>query len=336
VSRLADVSRMTVSRVLKEPDLVKPETRARVIQAIASLGYVPDRAAGSLASRRTGFVALVLPTLTNVNFAMVARGLTDVLRDADFQLLITYNNYSLEEEEAQLRSLLERRPEAIILTGSTHTRAATALLTQADVPVIEVADILGRPIQHAIGFSNERVGRMAARYLIGRGFRRIGALASRPQGDLADHRGEARVRGLEEELRLHGLSTDFIVREGDPPVSYDQGVLAIRSLLDRHPDVEAVFCVSDLSAVGAMMECQKRGVATPEQISILGFGDFDIGRVTNPPLSSIRVDFLDMGRQAGRLVLDLLCKDEAPAPETIDIPMELIERGSVGFGPASG
>ena len=127
VSRLAGVSHMTVSRVIRDLDLVQPETRARVHKAIADLGYVPDRAAGSLASRRTGFIGLILPTLTNTNFAAVAHGLTEALRPADFDLLIAYTEYSVSEEERQLRGLLARRPEAIVLTGSMHSRGASKM-----------------------------------------------------------------------------------------------------------------------------------------------------------------------------------------------------------------
>jgi len=321
---------MTVSRVLSNPELVKAETRERVLQAVASLNYVPDRTAGSLSTRRTGFVALVLPTLTNVNFSMVAHGLTDVLRPKAFQLLITYDNYSQQERETQIRNLLARRPEAIVLVGAAHSRGAAALLAQVDIPVIEVADDTTRPVQHAVGFSNQEAGRMAGQHFIRRGFTRIGALASQPHGDLADHRGEARIRGLEAELRLNGLSTERILRDGDAPVSYDHGAAKLGLLLDRHPDVEAVFCVSDLAAVGALMECQRRGVAVPDQLSIMGFGDFDIGRVVNPSLTTIRADFQDIGRQAGQLVLDLLGPAPPAAPEMIDVGLTLVERGSVG------
>ena len=128
VSQLAGVSRMTVSRVVRGLDIVVPETRDRVRKAIADLGYVPDRAAGSLASRRTGFIALMLPTLTNTNFAEVAHGLTEALRAADYQLLIAYTDYSVAEEERQLHQLLARRPEALVLTGpdTCSTRGSSA------------------------------------------------------------------------------------------------------------------------------------------------------------------------------------------------------------------
>ena len=192
VSKLAGVSRMTVSRVTSDPTLVLPATREKVIKAIADLGYVPDRTAGSLSSRRTGFIALMLPTLTNANFAAVAHGLTDVLRQADYQLLIAYTEYDMAEEGRQLRNLLGRRPEAIVLTGATHNRETTRMLLASDIPIIEIADLASGPIEHVIGFSNHQVGRTAARYLIDRGFTRIGASAGTAEGTVVDHRGEGR------------------------------------------------------------------------------------------------------------------------------------------------
>ena len=330
VSRLAGVSRMTVSRVISEPALVLPATRERVAKAIADLGYVPDRAAGGLSSRRTGFIALVLPTLTNANFSTVAHGLTEVLRGADYDLLIAYTDYSLAEEERQLANLLARRPEAIVLTGAAHLRAASRMLLRADIPVIEIADLSGQPIQHAVGFSNHQAGRAAARCLIGRGFTRIGAIASQADGETADHRGEERIRGFEEELRLAGLPTDLVLRHGRAPVSYDHGAAALARLLQIDPGVEAIFAVSDLSAVGAVMECQRRGVDVPGRLSIMGFGDFEIGREINPALTTIQVDFRALGQSTGRLILDLLSGVHDEAPRIVDVGLTLVERASVG------
>jgi len=330
VSRLAGVSHMTVSRVIRDLDLVQPETRARVHKAIADLGYVPDRAAGSLASRRTGFIALMLPTLTNTNFAAVAHGLTDALRLADYNLLIAYTEYSVSEEERQLKNLLERRPEAIVLTGSIHSRDAAKMLLASGIPVIEIADLPRRPLEHAVGFSNYEVGRTAARYLIAKGFARIGATASSNEGDVIDHRGEERMRGFEDELTRHGRPTDLVVRHGRAPVSFEHGAAVTHLLLEKR--IDAVFAVSDLSAVGIVMECQRRGVAVPEQLSVVGFGDFEIGREINPALTTIHVDFHALGLRTGRLILDLLPPGAAHAPEIVDVGLTLVERASVRGG----
>ncbi|MFM1886546.1 MAG: hypothetical protein RL026_1703 [Pseudomonadota bacterium] len=331
VSRLAGVSRMTVSRVVRNPEQVSPETRARVTKAIADLGYVPDLAAGSLSSRRTGFVALLLPTLTNANFAAAAQGLTEALRPAGYHLLIAYTEYSQAEEERQLRNLLARRPEALVITGVPQRRSASRLLLAADVPIIEIADLPRQPLQHAVGFSNYQAGRTAARHLLDRGFRRIGAVAGSNEGDAIDHRGEERMRGFEDELRLSGVATDLVLRHGQAPVSYDHGAGSIGLLLAREPRIEAVFAVSDLSAVGVVMECQRRGVKVPEQLSVIGFGDFEIGRVINPPLTTVHVDFAALGRRTGQLVRGLLAEDAqaGDAAQVIDVGLHVVERASV-------
>ena len=331
VAKLAGVSRMTVSRVVRSPVLVVDATRERVRRAIADLGYVPDRGAGSLSSRRTGFIALMLPTLTNANFAAVAHGLTEALRPADYDLLIAYTDYSHAEEERQLRNLLARRPEAIVVTGAIHRRATARLLIAADVPVVEVADMPGRPIDHVVGFSNYQAGRCAARHLLGRGYRRPGAIAAAADGDVVDHRGEERMRGFEDELRLAGLPLDFVLRRGSAPVSYDHGASCAARLLDAPSQPDAVFAVSDLSAVGFVMECQRRGIAVPDDVAVIGFGDFEIGREINPPLSTVRVDFRALGLRTGALLLELLAAGgEAGEPRIIDVGLDVIERASVG------
>ncbi len=326
---------MTVSRVVSDPELVLPATRERVNRAIADLGYVPDKAAGGLSSRRTGFVALMLPTLTNANFAAVAHGLTEVLRDADYDLLIAYTEYDLAEEERQLRNLLARRPEAIVLSGASRSRETSRLLLAANIPIIEIADLPHRPIGHVIGFSNYEVGRTAARYLIGRGFTRIGAIGATYDGGVLDHRGEERIRGFEEELRHCDLPTGGVIRHGIAPLSYDHGVSALQELQRHAPDIQAIFAVSDLSAVGAVMECQRQGLRVPDDLSIMGFGNFEIGREINPPLTTINVDFHGLGTQTGRLITDLLAgrpqiAGTDPAPHRVDVGLKIMERASVG------
>jgi LacI family transcriptional regulator, gluconate utilization system Gnt-I transcriptional repressor len=329
VSVLAGVSRMTVSRVIREPALVRPATHEAVQKAIAHLGYVPDLAAGGLSSRHTGFIALMLPTLTNTNFAAAAHGLTEALRLNNYHLLIAYTDYSLGEEERQLKNLLARRPEAIVLTGASHRRNAAKMLLASDIPVIEIADLPSQPLEHAIGFSNYQAGRTAARYLIDRQFKRIGAVASAGAGDVIDHRGEERMRGFEDELRSVGLRTDLVLRHGEAPVSYDHGAAVIALLLKREPRIDAVFAVSDLSAVGVVMECQRRGINVPADVSVIGFGDFDIGRVINPALTTIHVDFRALGQRTGELILTLLASERSVHPTLIDVGLKVIERASV-------
>jgi LacI family gluconate utilization system Gnt-I transcriptional repressor len=333
VARLAGVSTMTVSRVLTEPGVVAEETRERVERAVEQLGYVPDRVAGSLSSRRTGFIAAILPTLTNANFADTAHGLTEALRRAGYQLLIGYTTYGLAEEERLVQAMLARRPEGIVVTGTTHSKAAGRLLLDAGVPVVEIWELPDRPLDHAVGFSNREVGRAAARHLLELGHRRLGALGPRPEGEARDFRGEERLAGFAAMLREHGLEDELVVRQERVPLSFEQGARSLAALLERAPDVEAVFTASDLVAVGALMECHRRGVRVPQDLSLIGFGDFEIGRQVVPALTTIRVDARDIGRRTGELLLRLLrlaptagAPDALPNSGVIDVGFELIPR----------
>ena len=329
VARLAGVSKMTVSRLLANPDAVAEETAARIQAAIERLGYVPDRVAGSLSSRRTGFVALVLPTLTNTNFADTAHGLTDALRAEGYQLIIGYTMYDMAEEERVVRALLARRPEALVLAETVHTKATTQLLLGAGIPLVEIWERPDRPIDRAVGFSNLEAGRAAARHLVELGHRTIAALGPGDGGRVVDHRAMRRLDGFAAALREAGLSDALVRRAGPTPFSFSEGAAALAALLAQGPRPTAVFLASDLSAVGAITECQRQGIAVPERLSVMGFGDFEIGRVCVPSLSTIRVDAQAIGSATGQLVLAML-KNGADAPSTLDLGFEVLARRSTG------
>ncbi|AWN55789.1 LacI family DNA-binding transcriptional regulator [Methylobacterium sp. 17Sr1-1] len=328
VSRLAGVSPMTVSRTLAEPGLVSEEARARVLAAVDRLGYVPDRGAGGLSSRRTGFVALIVPTLTNPNFADTAAGLTAAMRPRGYQPLIGVTGYSLAEEEVVLRAMLSRRPDAIVVAGMRHSPAARDLLARAGVPVVEIWDRPEMPIDRAVGFSNYEAGRLAAQTLIGLGATRIAGLGPERTGEVRDFRGEERLRGLRDGLRQAGLPDDLILHHGRAAGAFAQGAEAMAELLARG-GAQAVFLVSDISAFGALMECQRRGLRVPQDVRILGFGDFEIGRQCVPPLSTIAVDPVGIGRRTGELLLGLI-DGEAAAPVVVDLGFRLVLRESTG------
>jgi LacI family transcriptional regulator, gluconate utilization system Gnt-I transcriptional repressor len=327
VSKLAGVSTMTVSRVLAEPSAVAPDTRERVMRAVDQLGYVPDLVAGSLSSRRTNFVGLILPTLTNSNFADTAQGLAEALGQS-YQLLIGYTLYRAGEEERLVRSLLARRPQGIVLAGTLHTASTRRMLMNAGIPVVEIWDAPEAPLDRAVGFSNVEAGRAAARHLLSLGLRRIAAIGSEADGDLRDARGEQRLQGFSAALREAGVETGTILRHGAAPVSYAHGAAAMRLLLRDVPDVEGVFAVSDSSAFGALMECRRQGVDVPGRLSLMGFGDFEVGRECEPAISTIRVDAKGIGARTGRLLRDLIDGEGAQAPQTLDLGIEVIPRGT--------
>ncbi len=318
---------MTVSRVLADPSIVAPETRERVMRAVEQLGYVPDLVAGSLSSRRTNFVGLILPTLTNSNFADTSQGLAEALGQS-YQLLIGYTLYDTGEEERLVRSLLARRPQGLVVAGTLHTAATRRMLMNAGIPIVEIWDAPSAPLDRAVGFSNFEAGRAAARHLLSLGLRRLAAIGSEADKDPHDARGEARLQGFAAMLKEEGIGTGRILRHGSAPVSYAHGAAAMRVLLKEMPDVEGVFAVSDGSAFGALMECRRQGVEVPGRVSIMGFGDFELGRECEPAISTIRVDAKGIGTRTGLLLRDLFEGRGQETPPSIDLGIEVVPRGT--------
>ena len=328
VARRAGVSAMTVSRALKGSGAVTDETRDRIMEAVNALGYVLDLSAGALSSKQTGFVSVLIPTINNSNFSDTVHGLSEVLSEDGKQILFGYTDYSREREEQLIETMLQRRPEGIIVTGGTHTPRARQLLKSAGIPVIETWDLPADPIDHVVGFSNAKtIEDMMARLLF-RGYRRIAFI----EGDsVNDTRGRDRRLGYERAVQALGLERAHVVSQGQPPITIDQGAPAVVRLIEEWPEVEAVICVSDLSAFGVVMECHRRGWAVPGRLAVAGFGDFELSRFTWPSMTTVSVGCVEIGRQAGDLMRRAIegMRSGAPlAPERIVTHHSIIERDS--------
>ncbi len=303
VARIAGVSAMTVSRALKGNSYIAKDTLQRILSAVDQLGYVLDRSAGSLSSRRSGFIAAIVPSIDNSNFADTARGITDALEQTSMQLLLGYTNYSVEREEELIESMLRRRPEGIILTGGQHTPKARAMLANAGIPVIETWDIPENPVDAVVGFSNADAMEALVDSLVGQGYSRFGFIIG---SEASDTRGYQRHLGFDRALRRHGLSGDRVVSIEAAPIRMSHGAEAIRHLLQRFPDTDVAVCVSDLPAFGAIMECRRMGLAVPHDIAIAGFGDYEIASVSEPAITTVNVDSYGIGTQAAEQMIAML------------------------------
>ncbi|MBE3637265.1 LacI family DNA-binding transcriptional regulator [Mangrovicoccus algicola] len=332
VAALAGVSVMTVSRALATPDRVSPEALEKVRRAVLQTGYVPDRNAGALSSQRSHIVALTLPTLANGNFADLAEGISDILLPAGYQPLIGHSGHSLEKEEELVRIMLARRPDAFVLVGTTHSRETSRLLHASGITVIETWEYTDNPVDLCVGFSNRRAGELAAEHLAGLGHRQLAAIGGSLDDTLKDYRGEQRLRGFRDAARRLGLPDPVILREAVVPIRHGQGAGTMARLLDDHPGASAVFAISDTMAFGAMMECQRRGIAVPRQLSILGFGDFDIAGQCLPGLSTISVDPVAMGRMIGDRILERMA---GSAPRSEETAPRIVLRHSTSAPPGA-
>ena len=256
VARAANVSPMTVSRALKSGSLVSESTRARILAAAEELGYVLDSTASSLRSQKSDFVAVTIPSINNANFADTVGALTEGLKPRGLQILLGYTNYDMQEEERLIEQLLRRKPQAVVVTGGKHTPRCRRLLENANVPVIETWDLPDSALDHVIGFSNAQAVQSMVDHFVAKGLTRIAFIG----GDAdRDTRGLDRRRGFVSAMQAHGLDASRLIAAGPPPISMREGAEAMVHLLDTAPDTEAVICVSDLSAFGALSACQRCG-----------------------------------------------------------------------------
>lgn len=324
VARVAGVSPMTVSRAFKADSSVSEATREAILAAAEGLGYVFDSTASNLRSQKTDFVAVTIPSINNANFADTVRGLSDGLKAQGLQILLGTTDYDMAEEERLIEQLLRRRPEAIVVTGGRHTPRARRMLENAGIPVIETWDLPETPIGHVVGFSNAEAVKGMVDHFVACGLRRIAFIG----GDTSrDTRGADRRAGFVAAMQAQGLPTDRLIAVGAPPISMREGAEAMGRLLDTLPDTEAVICVSDLSAFGALTECQRRGIDVPGRISLAGFGDYEIAGISVPPLTTINPFPREIGARTAALILDVLDGRQA-GPACLAIAPQLLLRPS--------
>ncbi len=325
VARLAGVSKMTVSRVLAGQS-ASEATRIKVWKAVEDLNYVPDAAAGALSSGRSEFVAVLVPSMVSSNFSDTVQGLTETLEARGLQLLLGHTEYDRDREERLIRSMLRHQPRCIALTGSDHTPEARKLLKNIGIPVVEMWEVPKKPIDLAVGFSNEDAARLMVRHLVSEGYRRIAFLGGASD---VDRRGMARLDGYITELAAQNLGPARVVRYGDSPTTMGQGGPAMAALLAQWPDTDAVMCVSDMLAFGAIMECHRRGLSVPRDIAVAGFGNFEVSQVSYPAISTVWVDAYGIGAKAGELLLAALSSKPGEAiPRRVDVEYSILARQS--------
>lgn len=315
VARLAGVSSITVSRVVRLPGLVAPQTRGRVEAAMRELGYVPNQLAGALASARTRSVGVLVPTIANSIFADTVQGLSDELEPLGYAVILAQSRYDDAREDHMLAALLSRRPEAIIMVGSPATDDGARLLRRAGIPVAETWDLPAAPIDAVAGFDNYAAGEAVARHLVAQGRKSLAFIG----GD--DPRATRRWNGFKDVAeKLGAKAPRRLILERNASGS----VVALADL----PGVDAVFAANDAHAIGFMSGLRSAGLlrshgpAAEQPVAVIGLGDLEMGRLIAPSLSTIRVHGDTIGRTAAKLMLT------REGPRHVDLGFELVLRDS--------
>jgi len=328
VAESASVSTATVSRFFSAPDAVSPALRARVDAAVTKLGYMPDASARALVTGRTNTFGFVIPTLDVATFAAGVQAFQSHLAGADYTSLLAYSNYDLAEEARQVRALISRGVDGIVMVGIEHEPGLTDLLVERNVPFVNTWVFESGTEYPCIGFDNREAMRRMGRYVLDMGHRDV-ALIIGGLGDDND-RSRARVEGVQRAMAERGLTLppERIMKR---KYGVTEGRDAFRQLMALPAPPTAIICGSDVYAIGVMLECRRLGITVPDEVSVSGFDDVEIARHLNPPLTTVNVPAIEMGRLAAEYLLARI--GDQPAAKHTELDCMLSVRHSVAPPP---
>ncbi|MDT8328274.1 MAG: LacI family DNA-binding transcriptional regulator [Roseovarius sp.] len=328
VATRAGVSTATVSRCLNSPGQVQEHTRLRVMTAVQELGYSPNFGARALAARRTNTIGAIIPTMENAIFARAIQAFQEELHASGVTLLIASSSYSPEIEEEQIRALVARGADALLLIGHDRSPEVYQFLESRGVPVL-ISWVYDPALARlSIGFDNRLAMAGLAAEVLQLGHRNIGIISAECAGN---DRARARVDGVHDAMRAQGLDPSM-AHLIETHYSIENGGKALWHMMQHDPRPTAVICANDVLAVGAVQMARRLGLRVPDDISITGFDDIELARVVEPPLTTVHVPHREMGRQAARLLVDMVAG--APARESVRLETTLQIRGTLAAPPA--
>jgi LacI family gluconate utilization system Gnt-I transcriptional repressor len=319
VSEASGVSEMTVSRVLRNRGDVSEATRAKVLQAAKRLGYVPNKIAGALASSRVNLVAVIVPSISNLVFPEVLTGITKALEDTPLQPVVGFTNYLPEREEKVLYEMLSWRPSGLIIAGLEHTAAARAMLSNAGIPVVEIMDTDGEPVDAMVGISHRRAGREMAKAIVAEGYRRIAFLGTKMP---LDHRARKRFEGFTEVLAKSGLEiADQEFYEGGSGLA--KGREMTEAVLKRTPDLDFIYYSNDMIGAGGLLWCLEQGIDVPGRIGLAGFNDVELLDGLRMRLATMDARRHEIGWKAAQILAEAAAANRASSGDRVELAPEL-------------
>ncbi|MDH5797329.1 MAG: LacI family DNA-binding transcriptional regulator [Paracoccaceae bacterium] len=313
VSEASGVSEMTVSRVLRNRGDVSDATRKKVLEAAKALGYVPNKIAGALASQRVNLVAVIIPSLSNMVFPEVMTGISEVLDDTPLQPVVGVTNYKPEREEKVLYEMLSWRPSGVIIAGIEHRDSTKAMLRSAGIPIVEIMDTDGEPVDSMVGISHRRAGREMANAIVESGYRRIGFLGTKMP---LDHRARKRFEGFTEALAKAGLEVaDQEFYSGGSALAKGREMTA--TILKRSPDLDFLYYSNDMIGAGGLLYLQEQGYDIPNQIGLAGFNGIELLDGLSIKLATMDACRAEIGRAAAKIIADRIVDDSGEGGQKI-------------------
>jgi LacI family transcriptional regulator len=326
IARDLNVSVVTVSKVLRNHSDISEETRARVMQRVKELNYRPNLAARALVTGKTFSIGLVVPDLVHPFFAEVAKGLSRVLRQHGYSVMIASSEEDPALEQQEIDQLLARRVDALIIASAQVSPGYFARIDEHQIPYVLLDRNFPGTEANFVGVDDRVAGRLAVEHLIAQGCRRIAHIRG-PEVSTA----LGRLAGYEDALAHAGVPPlpDYVVRGATADDAADaSGHAAMLELLRVHPRPDAVFCYNDPIALGAMSAILEAGLRVPADIAVIGCGNVHYAGLLRVPLSSVDQRSAETGERAAQLALQLMEAGAKPRPQVVLIEPSVVARES--------
>lgn len=320
IATLAGVTKMTVSRYLRTPELVKAATAEKIASVIAEIGYVAESDNTGASKQNPPRIGVLVPSFHNQIFADLLAGIESVTSAKGYQTLVVNYDYNAQREEEQIATVLAFNIKGLILTESVHTVRAEKYLNAATIPIAEVMGLTEARGRINVGFDNYRAGYDMTAMLLASGKQRVIYF-----GSMSDHRDEQRYAGYRDAVAAAGLPAGRIVPNKVSSVSIGTGMMTLARQL--YPEMDAILCTNDDLAVGVLQECQAAGIAVPQSMAIAGFHGLDIGQATTPRLASVVTPRFEMGKVATEIILKKL--NQQPTIEQVNLHYRLSMGASI-------
>ena len=323
VARQAGVSTATVSRCLNSPEQLSKTTRERVLQTVQHLGYAPNFNARALAAKRTNTVGAIIPTMENAIFARGLQSFQEELGLLGMTLLVASSSYSQTLEEQQIKTLIARGADALLLIGHYRSQKTYDFLNKRGVPVLVSWIYRGGEDQISIGFDNRKAITPLAEKIIALGHKNIGFISA-PMSE--NDRAGDRVEGVQSVMKASGLDPRNL-NLIEIPYSIENGEVAFKKLMSCEKPPSVVICGNDVFAVGAIKSAKQLGYKVPSDISITGFDDIELASVIEPALTTVHVPHRKMGKIAARMLVDMI---DHKKPKSRELGTSVIFRETLG------
>jgi len=324
VARQAGVSSSTVSLYIRNPEKVSLPTGKKIQLAIDDLGYVPNKIASQFTGGTSSNMAVIVPSISNIMFSTLIQKIEHIVSNAGFQLSIASHNHSLEKEEKQIRSILQWSPAVIAIAGASHTETTLKMLRNSQVPVVQMWQIAGDIFSAQVGNNHYQAGYEAARYLLASGCQKLAYFTTRFNEDI---RAQERYQGFCNALKEQG-KTPILVDIPHNDNIYRASRELLMQVLIRERGLDGIFTSSDAIAMSLLMEANAQGIQVPDQLSILGFGDFPSSACLSPvSLSSVNLKAPETAANTAQMMIRM-SRERDYRGEIIDVGFEIIPRGS--------